>query len=89
MYLIWMHALHYTKPYEQRQYVGAHPEPDFQLLTAPKHYQNSVHDTDLCRGFLPILLVLLARDLLGGHIRLLRGLCDCVFLCTPLSLHRT
>lgn len=21
LYLIWMHAIHYTKPYEQRQYV--------------------------------------------------------------------
>lgn len=26
-YLIWMHAIHYTKPYEQRQYVHHSAEP--------------------------------------------------------------
>lgn len=87
---MWMHALHYTNPDQQRQYV---PEPLRSSLSAPantlQHNPYSVHGTNLFSRLAARLLVLLACHLLSGHIRMLRGLCDRLILRSPLPLHRT
>jgi hypothetical protein len=87
-YLIIMHATHYTKPYEQRQYVLPLPFPvPVPLLTPQQHHPNPLHDSRICCIILPPTMVLLARGILPRHIRLLRSIRHRLLLCAPVPLH--
>ena len=87
-YLIIMHATHYTKPYEQRQYVLSPPLPVLVPLLIPQqHHPNSLHDSRICGLILPPTMVLLARGILPGHIRLLRSVRHRLLLFAPVPLH--
>lgn len=86
-YLMWMHALHYTNPSQQRQYVPSF-RTLFSLSDRSQHHPHSLHGPDLCRGFVPRLLVLLACHILPSHLRMLRSLRYCLLLRPPLSLYR-
>ncbi len=63
------------------------PRYHFRLLTSKQYHSHPLHDTRIRCGFPPLLLVLLARYLLPGHIRLLRSFCDRLILRPPLPLH--
>lgn len=92
-FLIWRHATHYLKPWEQRQWV---PTQLLQLAftTDPadsefiaQHHPSTLHGPHLRHCFLPILSLLPTCAIFRGHPGLLRSLCYCQFLCAPLPLH--
>jgi len=58
------------------------------LANRLQYHSHPVYDPRLRRRLSPILLLLLARNLLPGHIRLLRSLRHRLFLRTTLPLHR-
>src|SRR5258705_8902224 len=66
-YLMWMHALHYTNPSQQRQYAPSF-RALFYLANPSQHHPHPLHGPDLCRGLVPRLLVLLARHILPSHL---------------------
>lgn len=84
-FLIFMHATHYLKPWEQRQYDTRTPA-QLNMLMKIQYYPNSLHGPCLRRGFLPFLPLLPTCNLLRSTSRLLRSIRHCLFLHPTLSL---
>lgn len=85
--LIWLHAFNYTKPYEQRQYV-LWRSIVIPILIIAQHNSHPLHGTDILSLSMATIHLLLARDLLSSPLRMLRSICDRVFLRTHVPLSR-
>lgn len=86
-FLMYMHATHYLKPWEQKQYVQDMKLWSCSLANWSQHNSYRVHGSDLCYCVIPLIHVLPSRDLLSGPPRLLRSLCNRKFFRTPLCIY--
>lgn len=92
-FLIWRHATHYLKPWEQRQWV---PTQVLQFVFTidpadrefvSQHYPSTLHGSYLRHCVFPIISLLPTCAIFRGHPGLLRSLCYCQFLCAALPLY--
>ena len=87
-YLIMMHATHYLRPWEQRQYVSPAEKKKSKRLIGGQYYPNLVPRPYLRGCLLPLLRLLYSLRLFRNPSRFLRGHSHCRFLYADLPLCR-
>lgn len=87
----WSLAVDSVRPHRPHIVIGSDISARNTLLEtvrAAAYNQDLVHGASLCDGVVPVIPLLQSLGLLGGHKRLLRGICDCILLQLDMRLHR-